>query len=119
MLLTATVCLGVRGVEEIVRKVKDLAKLHPDLLQPKRLPATHTPLTTSDAAGEAEEKGVWALKAAVNATSRPSSKPFAGRPAARGALERARSLKGFYCGSIERQLLDTCSNGSPVNRYLI
>ncbi|MEM4676228.1 MAG: hypothetical protein QXM12_08070 [Nitrososphaerota archaeon] len=67
----ATVRLGKKGVEELVRKVKDLEVLYPNLLRPRRVLAIYTSLATSDALKEAEENGVWELKATDDLTHRP------------------------------------------------
>ncbi|MEM2823071.1 MAG: hypothetical protein QXF69_03155, partial [Thermofilaceae archaeon] len=67
----ATVRLGKEGVEELVRKVKDLEVLYPNLLRPRRVLVIYTSLATSDAVKEAEENGVWVLKATGNLTHPP------------------------------------------------
>ncbi|MEM2617069.1 MAG: hypothetical protein QXL64_06035 [Thermofilaceae archaeon] len=67
----ATVRLSKEGVEELVRKVKDLEVLYPNLLRPRRVLAIYTSLATSDALKEAEENGVWELKATDDLTHRP------------------------------------------------
>ncbi|MEM4029251.1 MAG: hypothetical protein QXO02_05125 [Thermofilaceae archaeon] len=45
--------------------------LYPNLLRPRRVLVIYTSLATSDAVKEAEENGVWALKATGNLTHPP------------------------------------------------
>lgn len=67
----ATVRLGKSGVEELLRKAEDLARLYPEYVKPRKLLVIYTSLATREAVRAAEERGVWVLKATGDIT-RPS-----------------------------------------------
>jgi len=69
----ATVRLGLKEVEKLVKAVDKLIKERPDLLRPKKILALYTSLATEVALKEAEKEGIWVLKATKDLTKPPEA----------------------------------------------
>jgi sugar diacid utilization regulator len=69
----ATVRLGLKEVEKLVKAVDKLIEERPDLLRPKKILALYTSLATEVALKEAEKEGIWVLKATKDLTKPPEA----------------------------------------------
>jgi hypothetical protein len=69
----ATVRLGLKEVEKLVKAVDKLIKERPDLLRPKKILVLYTSLATEVALKEAEKEGIWVLKATKDLTKPPEA----------------------------------------------
>jgi len=67
----ATVRLGLKEVEKLIRAIDRLNKEKPDLLRPKKILVLYTSLATEIALKKAEEEGIWVLKATKDLTKPP------------------------------------------------
>lgn len=59
----ARVRAGPSALRELKRKIGELEKKYPGLLRPKRILLIYTSLATPELVAEAEEEGIWILKA--------------------------------------------------------